>query len=286
MLYRLSVLRLLSVVVLVVWSQAAKPDGTQACDRLCQTKEVLSVTPVSLVVSEMHGQLESWANLLLTINDAPTYKVYMAGFGVVNEARLDRYLVRYSRRQLSGEELNALHQNASLISHALVTNALTTAQDVDQQQMEAYIKRLMWVRMRETRRYLVERLDTAYGLSRLRARLRQLNQGFVSRYMVSQVEAWMFPDGGAMHSDAKKAINRWLRLELDQSDSDLQAESYRQSIDLLTFLLKNISDEEIRDALVFYESARYQKLLATIEKAMDLHYQRLVLKNNLSDPAT
>ena len=271
----------LFVLSLPVYANSEAP-----CDRLCKTRQSVAVTPVPFVLVDMNGQLDAWANLLLTINDAPTYQTYMNGYQVLSESHMGRYLARYTRRNLKGKELNHLHQQVTEGSYKTVSDALNEASTASRQTVEEYIRRLMWIRMRETRRYLIERLDTAYGLSRLTMKAQQVNHSFIGLYMVDQVEAWMFSETTPKDTDAQQAIDRWLRVDIDRSDPDLQSDSYRKAVNLLTYALKNVSDEDIRQALTFYEGAAYQQLITVIEKAMDLHFQRLVVKNNLSVPET
>lgn len=254
------------------------------CDRLCKATSMVNHSPNPLVVSQFEAQMESWASLLMGMHDAPTYLTYMDGYQLIASKDLNHYAARYVRRKLRGKQLTALYQYLNDHADQNLSKVLSKSLRVDEQAVDTYIRRLMWVRMREARRYLVRRLDEVYGLSTLNYVLRLETRKFIGHYMIQQAERWSFHDQQSLNGPLKRDIDQWLMNEIDVQEDAFQTQNYHQVINRLTYVLRNVSDQQIRQAIAYYEHPQYQAMLELIQKALVFHFQRLRVKNSLSDP--
>ncbi|MFC3152610.1 hypothetical protein ACFOEK_16360 [Litoribrevibacter euphylliae] len=272
------------IIGLVLIAAVSRADTD--CDRICKSASAVNHSPNPMVVSQFEAQMESWANLLMEMQDAPTYLTYMDGYQLIASKDLNHYAARYVRRKLRGKELSSLYGHLETHSDQSLSKILHQTLSVDEQEVDAYIRRLMWVRMREARRYLIRRLDEVYGLSSLNYRLRLETRKFIGHYMVQQAERWSFHNQEALDGDLKDQVNHWLMTEIDVQEDNFQTQNYHQVINRLTYVLRNVSDQQIRQAIAYYEHEQYQAMLALIRKALTFHFQRLRVKNSLSDPET
>ncbi|GLQ32991.1 hypothetical protein [Litoribrevibacter albus] len=271
------------VLVSVVWSSPSVSFAGTDCDRLCKAQWAVRLSPSPAIVDQFGVQMEAWASLLMEISDAPTYLTYMDSYQLMAAKDLSQYGARYLRRKLRGKELTELFDHLKDQQAKGLAKQLSNTLTADEAEVDAYIRKLMWVRMREARRYLIRRLDEVYGLSRLSYLLRYESREFVGQYMLQQAERWSVGVDRAELKSFQDQINEWLMSEIDVDPSQFQTKNYHQVISRLTYVLRNVSDQELREAISYYQHPNYQVMLELIEKAWTLHFQRLRVKNSLSD---
>lgn len=246
----------------------------------------MAMSSSGLAIGKLEQELEGWASLLLDIHDAPTYLTYMDSYQGLAITGLNQYFARYVRRQIRGNALSALYIHLTSHNEQALLKEVNQVFTVDKQEVDDYIRRLMWVRMRESRRYLIRRFDEVYGLSRLSYLLGLQSRHFIGSYMVHQAESWSFSQQALEDKALKEQVDGWMSAEIDVEETTFQIHNYREVIDRLTYVLKHVSDNQLRTAIEYYEHQQYQTMLGFIEKAMTLHFHRLEMKNNLSDPET
>ena len=248
------------ILILLTLCWISPVNAEQHCDRYCLTQQLTSFSPLSYIFSKHQQSLERWAGSLLITGQEPLYLSYMTAYDKLIDSELDQYWVRYNRRKLTPE---ALTRQTEILGHSteigLVLTALSSAQNTPKKEVDDYLKRLMWVRIRESRRYLLDRFDHAYGLSRITERLERSSVAFFAAYIGQPL---FFSN--LMH-EAEEASE----------------EAHRKSLAWLTFALKHISDQELRSAIAIYELPDYQHMLDISVSAIDLHFERLKQKNHL-----
>jgi len=263
-----------------------KGHAEQSCGRLCKAEAIIAMSSSGLAIAKLEQELEGWASILLDLHDAPTYLTYMDSYQGLAITGLNQYFARYVRRQIRGNTLSALYIHLKSYNEQALLKEVNQVFTVEKQEVDNYIRRLMWVRMRESRRYLIRRFDEVYGLSRLSYLLGLQSRHFIDQYMAHQAESWSFGQQALEDKALKEQVDAWMSADIDVEENIFQTRNYREIIDRLTYVLKNVSDNQLRAAIEYYEHQQYQNMLGFIEKAMTLHFHRLAMKNNLSDPGT
>lgn len=252
------------------------------CDRLCKAQRSVYVSPSRAIMDQLEGQMEQWASFLMEVSDAPTYLTFMDSYQLMLSKDLSLYGARYLRRKLRGKELTELYTHLSSHQDQALFSQLTTSLSVNEDEVNQYVRRLMWVRMREARRYLIRRLDEVYGLSRLSYVMHYHSREFIGQFMLQQAERWSMVADQTELKSFQDQITHWLMSEIDVDPNQFQSSNYHRVISRLTYVLRNVSDQELRDAINYYQHPQYQAMLVLIEKAWALHFQRLMVKNSLS----
>ncbi len=271
------------ICAVFVPADAMSAPAAPTCDRLCKAETAIRYSPGEGVLAQLEMQLEDWASMLLATRDAPIYLTYMDSYQLLAAKDLNEYAARYVRRKLRSKPLNELYQHMTALGGDSLQPMLVKVLTTDKAQVDEYVQRLMWVRMRETRRYLIRRLDEVYGLSRMSYLLYYQSRQFVGQYMLQQAERWSLNQPLQADPALQNKIDRWLMEDIDIDPEQFQTANYHEVIQRMTYVLRNVDDQTLRQAIDYYQHPQYQEMLALIEKAWSLHFQRLRVKNSLSD---
>jgi hypothetical protein len=285
-------IRLITFISLIAYSFVAlATPANKECDRYCLASKVYDRSPHLLVLKQQQGLFESWAQQLLASKQGPLYLSYMTAYSQIIESDLNRYWLRYIRRHVPTVQLSFMADSMSE-SPALVrvNKSLLEASSASKQEVDSYLKKLMWVRIREARRYMLQRFDKAYGLSRMRTLVDQHALSYMALSFEQQVPALSkTADMSSLIKPVSMARQQRDERKVEATENpllaDLQAtEVHRDTLSWLTYALRHVSDQELREAVNLYEKAGYQNLLRVTESALELHFDRLMKKNNLSSP--
>lgn len=242
------------------------------CGRYCLALQVYDHTVHALALSQQQAAFEQSADQLLVSERIPLYLRYMNAYSQIIESDLNRYWLRYIRRHIPAVQLNYMMEGMST-SDALmrVNEALSDAAAASRQEVDQYLKKLSHRQIRAQRREMLQRFDTAYGLSRMRILVDQYALSYMASSLTEQAK-W-HPTG--IHD------GHLLSGVLDE----VQDEHVRnETVAWLTYALRHLNDQTLKDAADLYENAGYQNLLSVTESALAPHFDRLRKRNNLASP--